>query len=137
MSISTYIDVRYPDCDSMQIVHHAVYPVWFEIGRLDFFSQAGFDYKASKALGIDPAVVNLEINYGAPVTFPGRVLLKTSCTLCSGKKIAFRYELFREGEDKPCSSAKSFHIWVKNGSSCNIETDYPQMFGAYSAMAET
>lgn len=136
MSISTYIDVRYPDCDSMQIVHHAVYPIWFEMGRLDFFSKAGFDYKASKALGIDPAVVSLEINYGAPVKFPERVLLKTSCTLCSGKKIAFSYELFREGEDKPCSSAKSFHIWVKDCKSCNIEAEQPQMFSAYSALTE-
>ena len=136
MSTVKVIDVRYPDCDSMQIVHHAVYPIWYEIGRIDFFEQMGFGYKASKALGIDPAMVNLEINYGAPVTYPGNVILKTYCTLCSGKKLAFRYELFREGEDKPCSTAKSFHIWVKDGKSVNIEADYPEMFSHYAPAVE-
>lgn len=136
MSTVTTIDVRYPDCDSMQIVHHAVYPIWYEIGRIDFFEQMGFGYKASKALGIDPAMVNLEINYGAPVTYPGKVTLKTHCTLCSGKKLAFRYELFRQGEDKPCSTAKSFHIWVKDGKSVNIEADYPEMFSHYVVALE-
>ncbi len=26
----TRIDIRYPDCDSMGIVHHAVYPIMME-----------------------------------------------------------------------------------------------------------
>ena len=36
------IDVRYPDCDAMGIVHHAVYPIWYEIARMDFFEKMGF-----------------------------------------------------------------------------------------------
>lgn len=137
MSITTRIDVRYPDCDSMGIVHHATYPIWYEMGRMDFFERCGFGYAPSKALGVDPAMVNLDLNYGAPVTFPGSVLLKTTCTLCSGKKLAFRYELYREGEeDTPCATAKSFHIWVKGGKSCNIEQEHPEMFAAYAAAVE-
>jgi len=38
------IDVRYPDCDAMGIVHHAVYPIWYEIARMDFFEKMGFAY---------------------------------------------------------------------------------------------
>ena len=136
MIIETKIDVRYPDCDSMQIVHHAVYPIWYEMGRMDFFEKTGFGYAPSKALGVDPAMVSLELKYGAPVTFPGNVTLKTICTLCSGKKLGFRYELYREGDDKPCATATSFHIWVKDGKSCNIEENYPEMFAHYAAALE-
>ncbi|MGN1002808.1 MAG: acyl-CoA thioesterase [Oscillospiraceae bacterium] len=137
MTFETVIDVRYPDCDSMGIVHHAVYPIWYEMGRMDFFEKCGFGYGPSKALGVDPAMVNLELNYGAPVTFPGTVTLKTTCTLCAGKKLAFRYELYREGDmDNPCATAKSFHIWVKNGKSCNIEVEHPEMFAAYAGAVE-
>ena len=68
---------------------------------------------------------------------PSSPRLRTAyCTLCSGKKLAFRYELFREGEDKPCSTAKSFHIWVKDGKSVNIEADYPEMFSHYAPAVE-
>lgn len=136
MATETVIDVRYPDCDSMQIVHHAVYPIWYEMGRMDFFDKCGYDYVKSKEVGVDPAMVNLELNYGAPVTFPGKVILKTFCTLCSGKKIAFRYELYREGDDKPCATAKSFHIWVSNGKSVNIEEEKPEMFAVYAKQVE-
>ncbi|MBR5262006.1 MAG: acyl-CoA thioesterase [Oscillospiraceae bacterium] len=136
MATEIIIDVRYPDCDSMQIVHHAVYPIWYEMGRMDFFDKCGYDYVKGKEIGIDPAMVNLELNYGAPVTFPGKVTLKTFCTLCSGKKIAFRYELYREGDDKPCATAKSLHIWVGNGKSVNIEEEKPEMFAAYAKQVE-
>ena len=40
----SHIDVRYPDCDPMGIVHHAVYPIWYEIARMDFFSAVGYPY---------------------------------------------------------------------------------------------
>ena len=57
------IDVRYPDCDPMSIVHHAVYPVWYEIARMDFFQKLGFGYAEMHALGIDPR--KIEIAYAA------------------------------------------------------------------------
>ena len=50
------IDVRYPDCDAMGIVHHAVYPIWYEIARMDFFEKMGFAYPDMHALGVDPEI---------------------------------------------------------------------------------
>jgi acyl-CoA thioester hydrolase len=133
----TIIDVRYPDCDQMAIVHHAVYPIWYEMGRMDFFEECGFGYAKSKSLGIDPAMVNLELNYGQPVRFPQTIRLRTRCVLLQGKKLGFRYEVLPMDGDKPLATAKSFHIWVKDGSSVNIETDAPEMFAAYKAKLET
>lgn len=132
----TIIDVRYPDCDQMGIVHHAVYPIWYEMGRMDFFAKCGCDYTKSRGFGVDPAMVNLELNYGFPVKFPQTVTLRTRCVLLEGKKIAFRYEILAEGSDKPLATAKSFHIWVRDGKSVNIETDVPEMFNAYKGAVE-
>lgn len=136
MVIQTEIQVRYPDCDQMGIVHHAVYPIWYEMGRMDFFDKCGFGYLKSRALGIDPAMVNLTLNYGAPIKFPQTVVLNTRCTLLQGKKIGFDYEIFSNGVEKPLATAKSFHIWVKNGSSINIEAEVQDMFRSYAALAD-
>ena len=136
MIMETKIDVRYPDCDQMGIVHHAVYPIWYEMGRMDFFEKCGCGYTRSKGFGVDPAMVNLEMSYGAPVTYPQTVTLKTVCTLLEGKKIAFRYEVWTEGAQKPNATAKSFHVWVKDGKSINVETDVPEMFAAYQGAVE-
>lgn len=129
--IQTLIDVRLPDCDAMGIVHHAVYPIWYELGRLDFFEKHGFGYVRSRELGIDPAMVSLEMNYGLPVRFPQTLYLNTRCTMLEGKKIAFRYELFDGVNEKPVANAKSFHIWVRDTKSVNLQLEQPEMFSAY------
>ena len=133
MVFETKVDVRYPDCDSMQIVHHAVYPIWYEMARMDFFQRCGYGYEYAHSRGTDPAMVHLEMDYGAPVTFPGTVTVKTTVTLCEGKKLGFAYEVWAEGADRPNASAKSFHIWVKDGKSYNLEKELPEMFSAYRA----
>ena len=130
------IESRFPDCDQMGIVHHAVYPIWYEMGRMDFFEKCGFAFTPTRALGIDPAMVSLELNYGMPVRYPQAVTLRTYCTLLQGKKIGFRYEIVADGIDKPVATAKSFHIWVKDGKSVNIEEAAPEMFAAYAPHVE-
>lgn len=35
MQLETEIRVRYNECDPMGVVHHAIYPVWFEMGRTE------------------------------------------------------------------------------------------------------
>ena len=133
MIFETDIDVRFSDCDSMGIVHHAVYPIWYEMARMDVFEKCGFGYSHTHALGIDPAMVHLELNYGAPVTFPGRITVKTVITRCEGKKLGFRYEIRTPGTDAPIASGDSFHIWVKDGKAYDLEQEQPEIFAAYSA----
>ena len=132
----TRVEVRYPDCDSMGIVHHAVYPVWYEMARMDLFQKSGFGYAVTHALGLDPAMVHLELDYAAPVRFPCSVTVRTHITLCEGKKLGFSYEIWADGADIPCAAAKSFHIWVKDGKSCDLEQAQPEIFAAYRSMME-
>ena len=134
--IETAIDVRYTDCDSMGVVHHAVYPVWYEMARMDLFNQSGFGYAHTHTLGLDPAMVHLELDYAAPVSFPGHVTVKTRVTQCEGKKLGFSYEVWSDGADRPCANANSFHIWVKDGKSCDLERTYPDVFAGYRSMME-
>ncbi len=134
--IETRVFVRYPDCDSMGIVHHAVYPIWYEMARMDVFEKSGCGYPVTRAVGTDPAMVHLELDYGAPVRFPGSVTVKTKVTLCEGKKLGFSYEVWPDGAEKPCASASSFHIWVKDGKSYDLEKEQPEIFAAYKRMME-
>ena len=41
MITETNLTVRYAETDQMGIVHHSVYPIWFESARTDFLKQAG------------------------------------------------------------------------------------------------
>jgi acyl-CoA thioester hydrolase len=38
------IRVRYAETDQMGVVHHSVYPIWFEAARSDLFRSLGVPY---------------------------------------------------------------------------------------------
>jgi YbgC/YbaW family acyl-CoA thioester hydrolase len=61
----------------MGIVHHAVYPIWYEIARMDFFLQTGFSYSEMNSIGVNPAMVDLHLQYRAPATYPQSLYIST------------------------------------------------------------
>ena len=111
MLTETRIAVRYPDADPMGIVHHAVYPIWYEIARMDFFEKIGFSYTDMNARGINPPMVNLNVNFKAAVTYPGTVTIRTWCEAFGPKKLKLAYEA-RNEEGKVVNTAETFHIWT-------------------------
>lgn len=139
----TTIEIRLRDFDHMGIVHHAVYPVWFEIARLDFFEKAGYPFIWQNQRGIDPVMVNLDLNYLAPLNIIGPVTVQTKLLLLDGKKMKLGYECLFDG--KPVHRAESFHIWTKrnkedgftNLKSIILNEVEPEFYAAMQAMAET
>ena len=135
MIAETMIDVRYPDCDRMGIVHHAVYPVWYEVARMDFFEKMGFSYAAMNSLGINPPMVELDLRYKAPATYPGTVTVSTKLIFCAPKKLELQYEAFFG--DQLCGSARSFHIWTgRDMKSLDMEKHHPEIYGKIKAALE-
>lgn len=47
----TEIRVRYAETDAMAVVHHANYPIWFEVGRSDLMRALGVPYGEIEARG--------------------------------------------------------------------------------------
>ncbi len=43
---------RYAETDKGGVVHHSVYPVWFEMGRTELLRANGMAYKDLEAAGI-------------------------------------------------------------------------------------
>ncbi len=134
MITQTPIDVRYPDCDMMGIVHHAVYPIWYETARMDFFAQMGFSFLDMHAQGINPPLVSLNLQYRNPVRYPGPVIVRTRMTFCSPKKLDLSYEVWPEGAEVPAASAVSFHIWTgPDLKSLDMEQRLPQVYAKIQA----
>lgn len=140
--IETKIDIRLRDFDHMGIVHHAVYPVWFEIARLDFFDKIGFPFPWQNQRGIDPVMVNLGLNYLAPINTIGSVTVRTKLLMLEGKKMKLGYECLFDG--RPVHRAESFHIWTKrnksegftNLKSIRLDEEAPEFYAAMKAMIE-
>ena len=107
----TTIEVRYPEADSMGIVHHSVYAVWYEVARMDYFAKVGFPYSAMHEKGINPPMVNLNVSFKGMVRYPETVTIRTHCVAFGPKKLKLAYETVNS-EGQVVNSAETFHIWT-------------------------
>lgn len=104
----TPIRVRYAETDAMGIVHHAVYPVWMELGRSEFLRAQGQSYAAWEAQGIFMSVGELKVRYRAPARYDELVEVRTWLREAGRRRVVFAYEVLREGQR--LAEGESVHI---------------------------
>ena len=90
------VRVRYAECDPMGVVHHTVYPVWFEMGRTELLRETGLTYREFEESGAFLAVINLSIVYKQPARYDDHLRLTTNWLDAGRVKIKHRYELHRD-----------------------------------------
>ena len=137
LQTKTQIDVRYPDCDRMSIVHHAVYPIWYEMARMDFFEELGFSFADMNALSVNPAMVDLHLQYKASATFPQTLYITTRMSQYAPKKLELIYETYDSAGGEPINTATTFHIWTgPDNRSYNIAENLPDVYEKIKKAAE-
>jgi len=99
MSAALTLDVRvrYAECDPMNLAHHAVYPVWFEMARTELLRAQGLAYRDLEASGTYFVVARLSLRYRKPARYDD--VLAVTARLASGGrvKIEHAYEVRRHG----------------------------------------
>jgi acyl-CoA thioester hydrolase len=89
---------RYAETDKGSVVHHSVYPVWFEMGRTELLRANGVAYKDLEAAGIFFVVVELHIKYRRPAQYDEKLLLETTCSNVTASKVDHNYKLTRASD---------------------------------------
>lgn len=89
----TEFRVRYGETDQMGIVHHASYPLYFEMGRTELFRQIGLPYTELESMGIFMPLSSLTINYFAPAKYDDLLVVETSITDFTPLKIVMSYRV--------------------------------------------
>jgi acyl-CoA thioester hydrolase len=92
-TLETTIQVRYSECDPMGVVHHAVYPVWFEMGRTELLRSQGGNYSSLEEEGFYFVVTELHVLYKRPAKYDDHLLLETSVTSSTPARIIHSYVL--------------------------------------------
>lgn len=89
---------RYAETDKAGVVHHSVYPVWFEMGRTELLRANGLAYKDLEETGVFFVVAELNIKYRRPAFYDEKLRLETSCSGVTASKVEHSYKLTREGD---------------------------------------
>ena len=86
---------RYAETDKAGVVHHSVYPVWFEMGRTELLRANGLAYKDLEQAGVLFVVARLSIKYRQPAQYDEKLELETTCSAVTASKVEHTYTLRR------------------------------------------
>ena len=86
---------RYAETDQGGVVHHSVYPVWFEMGRTELLRVNGVAYKDLEEAGVFFVVAELCVKYRRPARYDEKLQLETSCSKVSTSRVEHTYKLSR------------------------------------------
>ncbi len=119
---------RYAETDKAGVVHHSVYPVWFEIGRTELLRANGLAYKDLEETGVFFVVAELNIKYRRPAFYDEKLQLQTICTGVTASKVKHSYILTREDKGLVLAEGTSILACVdSNGKVRRIpELMYPE-----------
>jgi acyl-CoA thioester hydrolase len=89
------IRARYAETDQGGVVHHSVYPVYFEMGRTELLRANGLAYRDLEAAGVFFVMVRLEIRYREPARYDEPLELETACSNTTASRVEHSYVLRR------------------------------------------
>ncbi len=91
----------------MGILHHAVYPVYFEEGRTELMRDYNFSYDEMEKKGVILPVYSVEVKYLKPAYYDNLLRLETELEELKGVRIRFAYKLFTEKNELMATGAVS------------------------------
>jgi acyl-CoA thioester hydrolase len=107
----TTVRVRYAETDQMGVVYYGNYFTWFEIGRVEFCRQVGFEYKRME-IEDDSFIVVAEAScrYERPARFDDLLTVRTRVIQSQRRTIRFAYEIFRQASDELIATGETLHV---------------------------
>jgi acyl-CoA thioester hydrolase len=101
------VRVRYAETDQMGVVHHSVYPVWFEVARSALSHAAGVPYSEWERRGYLLMVAELGCRYRRPAHYDEEIVIQVKVGEVASRRVVFEYRvedlggtLLAEGETR-------------------------------------
>lgn len=137
MSSTTEINVRYAETDAMGVVHHAVYPVWFEIARTDYIKALGLSYSEMEKGGVMLPVTAITVKYHLPAKYDDSLVVTARVTRLTPARVEFAYTVTRKNSGEMITEGTSSHAFVSSMTfkPLNFKTAMPDFFEVLAAEA--
>ena len=137
MISKSIVRVRYAETDKMGIVHHSVYPIWYELARTDLSKLAGFPYSKMEEEGVLTPLVELNCKYIKPAYYDDELVVTATVSKLTPARIVFYYEVFKDDSDKPINTGYTVHAIVnKDMRPINTKKLFPDIYQTMEKMME-
>lgn len=133
MHSRTKITVRYAETDKMGIVHHSVYPVWYEVGRTDYIKMFGMTYTQVEEAGVLMPLTNLNCSFVLPARYEDNLIIRTKVMTLSAARISFSYSVKKINDDQTETElgyGVTEHGFIDKNTfrPCNLKKRLPQLY---------
>lgn len=119
--------VRYAETDKMGIVHHSVYPIWYEFTRTEFSKNMGISYVSMEERGLMMPLVELSCKYIRPADYDDTLTVRAWISKLTPARIEFSYEIYKEGI--LINTGYTLHAWVgKHLKPTNCKKNFPDIY---------
>ncbi len=130
MASYSEITVRYAETDCMGIVHHATYPIWFEVARTDYIKAVGMSYSEMESRGVMLPVTGITCKYHQPAKYEDVLVIEAKISRFTPARIEFYYTVRKKGEDTVLCEGTSSHGFVDAGTfrPLNFRKAMPELY---------
>ncbi len=109
--VDAMVNVRYAETDQMGIVYYANYLVWFEVGRVAWCRQKGFQYRDMEEQdGRFMTVAEASCRYKSPARFEDEIIIRTRVASASERIIKFGYDVLHKERGDLLATGETTHV---------------------------
>ena len=112
LSASKKLEIRFSEVDSMNIVWHGSYPLYFEDAREAFGKDYGLGYMTIFSNGYYAPLVELSFKYKKPLLYEMKPVIKITYIPTESAKIVFDYEIRDEKDDCILATGRSVQVFM-------------------------
>lgn len=104
--------IRFSEVDSMNVVWHGSYPLYFEDAREAFGAKYGLDYMGFFAHGYFVPLVELTFHYKKPILYGMTPRIDIVYRPTEAAKIVFDYEIHDSEDDSLIATGHSVQVFM-------------------------
>ena len=109
------IEVRFSEVDSMGIVWHGSYALYFEEAREEFGRKYNLGYLKIFEEGFYAPLVDLNFSYKKPLVYGDIMIVEIEYSPTEAAKICFEYKIFSKKDRSLVASGKSIQVFLDRG----------------------
>jgi acyl-CoA thioester hydrolase len=106
------INVRFSEVDSMNIVWHGSYALYFEDAREAFGAKYGLSYLDIAGNGYYAPLVDLRFEYKKPLIYGHKARIEITYRNTQAAKIIFDYEIFDTDDNSLIATGYSIQVFL-------------------------
>lgn len=132
LQVSKDIDIRFSEVDSMGIVWHGNYALYFEDARELFGRTYQLEYMHMFEMGFYAPLVDLKFHYKKAIRYEDKIKVVITFHDTDAAKIIFDYEIFNRETGELMATGQSTQVFLDRDYNLAIQT--PEFFLEWKRM---